>query len=315
SRIHDAAAGRGVRVFAAEPAAAPRLDRVAGVGAVATLDVPAGTLTVAGSAAAAGELAVADFVAARAAGRAAVLVAPAVELAAVDAAVRGGLREAGVLGRDEVGGLAAGDVLRFTARRTSLGVAAHDMAQVAAVDTARERVTLVIAGSPPVEVARRSLVAVRRAHAVPPWPQLIAGRGEVYVLGECTVAARHRSAPLHEYITAAAVDPAAPPLPGLRYADLAEIEARTAAARGVAPTHALEAQANARVEAVVEAALRSRAPGLGVGPPPPEPAGRDAWRSAARLAAIERELGGGRAGPAREPERRERARQAIALGR
>lgn len=148
-----------------------------------------------------------------------VLVGLPVEVDAINRWAREALGAAGLRGPGEVGGWAVGDAGWFVADRPRLGISRWDVATVVGVAPGRGRsgdgeVTVRIgrrtdadgarARATPREVTLRvsELAAVRPALAVPPYPSLVVGRGEVFVVGG--QAPRLRQAqPVHRYLTGA----------------------------------------------------------------------------------------------------------------
>ncbi len=206
-RVLEAAAARGVEVVRGDPTepSAAREPRQAWPTAYEapsrTIAVPGGDITAAASPAAATATALGDWLARRRTGAAAVLVAERAEVDALNLRARAALRGAGLLGAAEVGGFAVGDVVQFTRARPSIGVARH--AQGAVVSVAAGAVEVGLMGD-----GRRVLLragemrSVGYAHVVPPLTALIAGRGDVFVVGGRTFAARHLGgARLHRYVT------------------------------------------------------------------------------------------------------------------
>lgn len=179
----------------------PRLHRAAVP--AATIAVRGGDITVAPTATFATSAAVSDWLDARRAGRAAVLVAEPEELGEVNAAARAALRAIGRLGQDEVSGLSRGDVLRFVAARPRSGIERHELAEVVGISPAAGALAVRLAGGRHLQLHGPQLQGVRVAHAVPPVPPLVAGRGEVFVVGGRDPMARQRGpAPaVHRYVT------------------------------------------------------------------------------------------------------------------
>jgi len=199
-----AAASRDIRVVAASSPPDGRDADVPPPTPVVTVPTVEGDLTAAGSARGAAEAAIADVVRARREGRAAVVVAGSDEVGGLSARVRRSLRAAGLLGRMEVGGLATGDVVRFGAARPSVGVSRHETADVVAVDPVGDRVTLALSDFRRLELRVSELGTVLPAHVVPPLPQLVAGRGEVHVVGGWSARPRHVGpGRVHRYVTVA----------------------------------------------------------------------------------------------------------------
>lgn len=194
-------------------------------GPIATVLHSGGDVTVAASASLASTTAIEDWLHARQAGRLAVLVSPAVEVDDVNARARRALRSAGLLGADDVGGLAAGDLARFGASRPTLGIKRHDVAHVAAVEPGAGRVQLILADGRRLDLTASQMGTVHPAHAVPPIPALVAGRGEVFAIGGRAVGQRHLDGPVHRYITVAVEDSVHGPV-AARGASLAELAAR-----------------------------------------------------------------------------------------
>jgi len=208
-----AAGERSVTVTASPLATAASSEmgtRVEGRGQIATVDHLGGDVTVARSAALASATAVEDWLSARRAGRRAVLVAAGAEVDDVNDRARAALRSVGLLGRDEVAGLAVGDVVRFTAARPTLDIDRHDVADVVGVapgpGQAAGSVRLALGEGRALDLRAAELATLRPAHAVPPVPQLLAGRGEVFVVGGRAVADRHLDGPVHRYLTVSATD-------------------------------------------------------------------------------------------------------------
>ena len=202
-------------------------------GPVATVDLIDGSMTVAPSAGCAAEQAINDWAAARRAGRDAVLVAERSELAAIAPRARAALQAYGLVAPADAGGWARGDVVVFPSGRPSLGLARYGRATV---DEAGDRLRLVLDDGRRVEVAPAWLAGVEQGHVVPPAPQLVAGRGDVYVVGGRRFAARHVSGhEVHHYVTVDVGDGRAGPIPGWRRAGLASLDrwlASEEAARG-----------------------------------------------------------------------------------
>jgi len=201
-------------------------------GPVATVGLRGGDLTAAGTAALAADTAIDDWIEARRRGRSGVLVADAAEVDDLAVRARTALRSAGLIGVTEVGGMAAGDVVWFSAARPSAGVVRHETAAVAAVGPAVGGVRLRLGDGRGITLGAGELGGVRQAHVVPPLPALFAGRGEVFVIGGRVVADRHLGgSELHRYVTVSVS--AGAPLPSIadRRAPLAEIDACSRAIR------------------------------------------------------------------------------------
>jgi len=130
-----------------------------------------------------------------------VLVADYSEVGPLSARARAALRGAGLLGDVEVNGFATGDVVRFTQARPAAGVRRHAQGTVVAVGPAAIEVRL-LGGARTVRLPVARMRAVAHAHVVPPLPALIAGRGDVFVVGGRTFADRHLDGvQLHRYVT------------------------------------------------------------------------------------------------------------------
>ncbi|GAC1535950.1 MAG: hypothetical protein NVS3B12_18480 [Acidimicrobiales bacterium] len=148
-----------------------------------------------------------------------VLVGLPVEVDAINRWAREALGAAGLRGPGEVGGWAVGDAGWFVADRPRLGISRWDVATVVEVASGGGRsgdgeVTVRIgrrtdasgarARARPREVTLRvsELAAVRPALAVPPYPSLVVGRGEVFVVGGLAPRLRQVQ-PVHRYLTGA----------------------------------------------------------------------------------------------------------------
>lgn len=187
-----------------------RLTPTAGA-VVATVAVPGGELTVAGSVPVATATAIEDWLAVRRGGQAAVLVADAAEVDVINERARASLRSARLLGHTEVAGFAAGDVVWFPVARPALGLERHQWGEVRAVDPAACRVSIRIHGGPAFDLAAGRLGGVRHAHAVPPVAMLVAGRGDVFVVGGRAVAdSQVPGQPVHRYLTVPLADTEGP---------------------------------------------------------------------------------------------------------
>jgi len=163
--------------------------------------VPGGDLTAACTAREAADTAVGDWVARRRAGGDAVLVADAAEVKVITARARAALRDASLLGAVEVAGYATGDVLRFTHARGRAGIARHSHGEVIAVDAVRG-LDVRMSDGRSVVLRPSDLAGVTHAQVVPPLPALIAGRGDVFVVGARTFGPRHlEDNQLHRYVT------------------------------------------------------------------------------------------------------------------
>jgi conjugative relaxase-like TrwC/TraI family protein len=166
-----------------------------------TVPVPGGDVTTSTSAATAAQTAISDWMARRRAGAAAVLVAAAEEVSAINTRARAALRAGGLLGPTEVGGFAAGDVVRFTRGRPARGIGRQACAEVVAVDVVRGRLDARLEDGRRLALSLAQLRGVVHAHVVP--PSLVADRGDVFVIGGPTIAPRHLGANhLHRYVTA-----------------------------------------------------------------------------------------------------------------
>ncbi|GAC1540529.1 MAG: hypothetical protein NVS3B12_27530 [Acidimicrobiales bacterium] len=145
-----------------------------------------------------------------------VLVGLPSEVDAINRWAREALTAAGMRGTVEVGGWAIGDAGWFGADRPRLGVARWDVATVVGVRPGEGRsaeVTMRIGRRTPARIRTRAaprevtlrvseLAGLRPALAVPPYPSLVVGRGEVFVVGG--MAPRLREAqPVHLYLTGA----------------------------------------------------------------------------------------------------------------
>ena len=164
-------------------------------------------MTTSACAVTAADTAIGDWVARRRTGAAAVMVADAEEVRALNERARVALRGAGLLGVREVGGFARGDVVRFERTRPACGIGRHARAEVVAVDPARGRVDVRLDDGRRVALVHSDLRSVVHAHVVPPQPLLVSGRGDVFVVGGARIAARHLGAnQLHRYVTASLPD-------------------------------------------------------------------------------------------------------------
>lgn len=203
--VLDAASRSGVAVLAGSPARhrdAPGM-AVADAPAV-TVPGPPGDVITSPCAVTAADTAIGDWLACRRTGAAAVLVAAPEEVIALNDRARAALRAAGLLGAPEVGGFATGDVLRFTRGRPASGIARHAVAEVVAVDVASGVVDARLGHGRRLTLSGPELRGVVHAHVVPPSPSLVAGRGDVFVVGGPSIAARHvGTGHLHRYVTAA----------------------------------------------------------------------------------------------------------------
>jgi hypothetical protein len=166
-----------------------------------TLAVAGGDITTAATPGAASDVALADWLARRRLGQPAVVVAERGEVDALNARARAALRGAALLGPD-VNGFATGDVVWFTHARPSIGVARYAQGEVTAASPDAVQVRLArdarVVGLRPAQ-----LRTVVHGHVVPPVPALIAARGDVFVVGGRSFAARHLAgAHLHMYLTA-----------------------------------------------------------------------------------------------------------------
>jgi hypothetical protein len=169
--------------------------------------VPGGDITTSGCAVTAADTAIGDWLARRRSGGAAVLVADAEEVRALNERARVALRGAGLLGVLEVGGFARGDVLRFERARPACGIGRHTRAEVVAVDPARGRLDVRLDDGRRVALAPSDLRSVVHAHVVPAQPLLVSGRGDVFVVGGAAIAARHLGVNrLHRYVTVSVPD-------------------------------------------------------------------------------------------------------------
>jgi len=163
--------------------------------------VPGGDVTAATTARGAADTAVGDWVARRRAGGDAVLVADTVEVDAITARARAALRDAGLLGAAEVAGYAAGDAVRFTHARRRSGIARHSHGEVVAVEAGRG-LDIRMSDGRCVVLRPSDLAGVTHAHVIPPLPALLAGRGDVFVVGARTFGSRHlEDNQLHRYVT------------------------------------------------------------------------------------------------------------------
>ena len=169
-----------------------------------TVPGPPGDVITSPCAVTAADTAIGDWLACRRTGAAAVLVAAPEEVIALNDRARAALRAAGLLGAPEVGGFATGDVLRFTRGRPASGIARHAVAEVVAVDVASGVVDARLGHGRRLTLSGPELRGVVHAHVVPPSPSLVAGRGDVFVVGGPSIAARHvGTGHLHRYVTAA----------------------------------------------------------------------------------------------------------------
>jgi len=210
----EAARACGIQVMSTHHPSTPLVTEP--VGSLTTIDDEHGSLTAAASAGRASATAIDDWAAAGSAGRQAVLVAEPNEIVDLNVMARAALREAGRLASEEVGGMAVGDRVRFTAPRPTLGVDRHDSGRVTSTQVGAARITVTLNDGRQVDLRAGQLAGVVHAHVVPPLASLIAGRGDVYVLGGRDVAERHLSGhDVHRYIT---VDVGRPP-PGLSPAE------------------------------------------------------------------------------------------------
>jgi hypothetical protein len=182
---------------------APEPDMAASRAPSATVSVPMGDVTTSPCAVGAADTAIGDWVARRRTGAAAVLVAAPEEVTALNHRARAALRAAGLLGALEVSGFASGDLLRFTRGRPASGIGRHAVAEVVAVDVVRGVLDARLDHGPRLTLGGPGLRGLVHAHVVPPSPRLIAGRGDVFVVGGPSIAARHLGTNhLHRYVTA-----------------------------------------------------------------------------------------------------------------
>jgi len=205
SELHPAiaaAAARGVEVVAAVPdrSAAPLGGRDGG-GESVTVAISGGDVTASSTATLAADTAIGDWVARRRNDGAGVVVAEADEVAALNRRARAALREVGALGAVDVGGFSTGDVLRFTRARPSLGVGWRTQGVVMAADPV-SGVRLRLLDGRDLDLRPRALHGLVHAHVVPPVPALVAGRGDVFVVGGRVIGARHiEGNRVHRYLT------------------------------------------------------------------------------------------------------------------
>jgi hypothetical protein len=175
----------------AEPDAAP-----------ATVAVVGGDVTTSGCAVTAADTAIGDWLARRRTGGDAVLVAEGEEVRSLNQRARAALRAVGMLGHDEVGGFAVGDALRFTHGRPAHGIARQARAEVRATDADHGTLEVRLDDGRPMNLTVSDLRGIVHAHVVPPLPSLVAGRGDVFVIGGRVIAQRHLGAnQLHRYVT------------------------------------------------------------------------------------------------------------------
>jgi conjugative relaxase-like TrwC/TraI family protein len=201
-RVLATAARRGVEVVRGDPCIAMPQHRPIGTGITpCTVAVAGGDVTAAATPWEAAETALGDWLARRRTGAGAVIVAERHEVDAMNARARAALRGAGLLGSVEVGGFAVGDAVWFSRARPAAAVARCAQGEVAGVTPGAIEVRL----WPDARLVRlpvAELRSVAHAHVVPPLPALVAGRGDVFVVGGRTFAPRHLDgAQLHRYIT------------------------------------------------------------------------------------------------------------------
>jgi conjugative relaxase-like TrwC/TraI family protein len=166
-----------------------------------TIAISGGDVTASPTARTAADTAIGDWLARRRTGEAAVIVAEAPEVDALNARARAALRQAGMLGPVEVGGFAVGDRVRFSRARPGRAIARHTQGDVVVADPAHGLEVRLLDGR---DLALRSsdLRGVRHAHVVPPLPALIGGCGDVFVVGGRIVGSRHLGGnQLHRYVT------------------------------------------------------------------------------------------------------------------
>jgi conjugative relaxase-like TrwC/TraI family protein len=218
-RVVSVAAHRGAAVVRGDPLLPPppRPTLAAGTHlgpAPRTVAVRGGDVTVAAYPGEAADLALGDWLARRRSGEDAVLVAEHAEVRGLNARAREALRACGALGRTDVQGFAVGDVVWFTHARPSLAIARYASGEVTAVSLREVEVRLA-RDERVVHLRATELRGAAHAHVVPPVPALIAGRGDVFVVGGRTFAERHLAgAHLHRYLTGSpALDLARLPAP------------------------------------------------------------------------------------------------------
>jgi len=166
-----------------------------------TVAISGGDVTASPTARSAADTAIGDWLARRRTGEAAVIVAEAPEVDALNARARAALRQAGMLGPVEVRGFAVGDSLRFSRARPGRAIARHTQGDVVVADPAHGLAVRLLDGRHLV-LRPSDLRGVRHAHVVPPLPALTGGRGDVFVVGGRVVGSRHLAGnQLHRYVT------------------------------------------------------------------------------------------------------------------
>jgi hypothetical protein len=166
-----------------------------------TIAIAGGDVTASPTARTAADTAIGDWLARRRTGEAAVIVAEAREVDALNARARAALRQAGMLGAVDVGGFAVGDSVRFSRARPGRAIARHTQGDVVGADASHGLELRLLDGRDLV-LRSSDLRGIRHSHVVPPLPALIAGRGDVFVVGGRIVGSRHLGGnQLHRYVT------------------------------------------------------------------------------------------------------------------
>jgi hypothetical protein len=203
------AAARQIEVVRGDPAVTvrPRTPHPSPARALRTVADSGGDWTATWTARQSAELALGDWLARRRTGEPAVIVAERGEVDRLTTRARQLLREAGLLDVTEVGGFAVGDAVRFTHARPTAGLARHAQGEVVAAAGAALEVRL-FGTDRTVRLKASDLRTVVHAHVVPPLTALVAGRGDVFVVGGRTIAERHLGgAQQHRYVTGEAALP------------------------------------------------------------------------------------------------------------
>ena len=113
----------------------------------------------------------------------------------------------------------------FPAGRPSIGLDRYARATIVDVDATPGRVGLLLADGRHVDVGAAWLAGAEHGQVVPPVPQLLSGRGPVYVVGGRRFADRHLGGKdIHHYVTVDVGDAIGRLIPGARAVGLQALD-------------------------------------------------------------------------------------------